>query len=155
MSTNKMTDCIMDYLDALQEITSRTEINQMLLDGFRQFTRFERYEKCRELALEFIQTYDGTSDFDESITRFLKEKDWVKNPNPNQWGWEHFAVVVKNPDNTAEVISVCDDTLGNLESEFDRVNHIIKEDNCVVLGVFKSTNDADNFIDAEKLARPY
>ena len=68
---------------------------------------------------------------------------------------EHFAVVIKNPDNTVEVISVCEDDLGNPEPDFDRVNSIIKEDKCIILGVFKSTSDADDFIDVEGLIRAY
>lgn len=62
---------------------------------------------------------------------------------------ELYAIVLKNPDGSHEVVSVIDD------SDELRIKNYIEQENCKIIAQCDSTSTADEYIDKHNLKRAY
>lgn len=70
-------DKIDDFLDILQEITIRVNEDRIKYpEKYKNLTRFEIYENCRDLSIKYYNSIKNkeVSDFDDSIEEFLNNE---------------------------------------------------------------------------------
>lgn len=72
-------DKIDDFLDILQEITIRVNEDRIKYpEKYKNLTRFEIYENCRDLSIKYYDSIKGKDvlDFDDSIEEFLLNNEY-------------------------------------------------------------------------------